>query len=98
MIALFDSLALEVMEVAARLGLAIPGDLSVIGFDDVPAAALAPPGLTTFDAEIKRSAVEIAGMLARAIAEPEAEVAGDPAAPPAAGAARQPRAGARGGE
>ena len=74
MIALFDGLALEVMEVAARLGLVIPGDLSVIGFDDVPAAALAPPGLTTFDAEIKRSAVEIAGMLARAIAEPEAEV------------------------
>lgn len=69
-IALFDKLALEVLEAAHRLGLDVPGDLSIVGFDDVPAAALAPPGLTTFDAEIRRSAVEIAGMLARRIMAP----------------------------
>ena len=69
---LCDRLALEVMDAAAHLGLAVPRDLSIIGFDDVPAAGLTPPGLTTFDAQIHRSAVEIAGMLARAIAAPEA--------------------------
>ena len=71
-IGLFDMIALDVMEVSARLGLSVPGDLSIIGFDDVPAAAVSPPGLTTFDAQIHRSAVEIAGMLARVIAAPAA--------------------------
>jgi LacI family transcriptional regulator len=65
---LFDGLAIAVMEEAARLGLAVPGELSVIGFDDIPAAAHAPPGLTTFDARIHDCAVEIAGMLVRAMA------------------------------
>jgi LacI family transcriptional regulator len=65
---LFDGLAIAVMEEAARLGLRIPGDLSVIGFDDIPTAAHAPPGLTTFDARIHDGAVEIAGMLVRAMA------------------------------
>jgi LacI family transcriptional regulator len=65
---LFDGLAIAVMEEAARLGLRIPDDLSVIGFDDIPTAAHAPPGLTTFDARIHDCAVEIAGMLVRAMA------------------------------
>jgi len=45
-IALFDELALTVMEEAARAGLSVPRDLSVIGFDNVVASAYAPPGLT----------------------------------------------------
>lgn len=60
---LFDELALTVMEEAARTGLSIPRDLSVIGFDNVVASAYAPPGLTTFDASIRQAAREIAGML-----------------------------------
>jgi LacI family transcriptional regulator len=70
-IGLFDGQALAVLEEAAHLGLDVPRDLSVVGFDDVPAAAITPPGLTTFDADIHGSAVEIAGMLARAIAGPD---------------------------
>jgi len=34
-----DVLALGVLEAAATAGIAVPGDLSVVGFDDVPAAA-----------------------------------------------------------
>lgn len=69
-IGLFDGLALASMEIAARLGLEIPRDLSVTGFDNIPAAALAPPGLTTFDAGIHQSAIEIAGMLVEVIGAP----------------------------
>lgn len=42
-----DSSAIGVLEVAAQLGLRVPADLSVIGFDDIPQAANATPPLTT---------------------------------------------------
>ena len=47
LLATSDLLAFGVMEAAARRGLAVPGDLSVVGFDDVPEAARANPPLTT---------------------------------------------------
>jgi LacI family transcriptional regulator len=68
-IGLFDEIALTVMEEAQRAGLSIPNDLSVIGFDNIAAAAYAPPGLTTFDASIRQCAREIAEMLLTAIEE-----------------------------
>jgi DNA-binding LacI/PurR family transcriptional regulator len=42
-----DVLALGVMRVASELGLAVPGHLSVVGFDDSPAAHRSTPRLTT---------------------------------------------------
>ena len=63
MLGLFDELALTIMEEASRAGLSIPRDLSVVGFDNITAAAYAPPGLTTFEARTRESAREIAGML-----------------------------------
>lgn len=69
-IGLFDELALTVMEEASRMGLSIPRDLSVIGFDDIAAAAYAPPGLTTFNASIRECARETAAMLIDAIEDP----------------------------
>jgi DNA-binding LacI/PurR family transcriptional regulator len=42
-----DVLALGAMQTARELGLHIPGDLSVIGMDDIYAAATAIPALTT---------------------------------------------------
>lgn len=68
-IALFDELALTILEEAARAGLQAPRDLSVVGFDNIVAAAYAPPGLTTFDASIRQCAREIAEMLLTVIVE-----------------------------
>ena len=62
-VGLFDELALMVMREAQDMGLSIPRDLSVTGFDDVPAAAFATPGLTTFDQATRESGREIAQML-----------------------------------
>ena len=42
-----DTMALGVMRYAAEAGLRIPDDLSVCGFDDIGAAALCTPSLTT---------------------------------------------------
>jgi LacI family transcriptional regulator len=42
-----DLTAIRTMEVAAGLGLDVPDDLSVIGFDNVPESALSRPPLTT---------------------------------------------------
>jgi LacI family transcriptional regulator len=42
-----DKSALGVMAVARELGLRVPEDVSIIGFDDIPEAASATPPLTT---------------------------------------------------
>ncbi len=42
-----DQLALGAIEAARHLGLSVPKDLSIVGFDDVPEAARATPPLTT---------------------------------------------------
>ena len=47
-----DTSAIAAMEVAQELGLSVPGDLSVVGFDNVPEAALATPSLTTVEQPI----------------------------------------------
>jgi DNA-binding LacI/PurR family transcriptional regulator len=46
-LAMSDVLALGALQAAAELGVAVPKALSVVGFDDSPAAALATPPLTT---------------------------------------------------
>ncbi len=46
-IAMSDLLALGVLEAAGRLGIEVPGALSIVGFDDIPQAAASEPGLTT---------------------------------------------------
>jgi LacI family transcriptional regulator len=56
-----DDMACGVMRVAYERGLAIPGDLSVCGFDDTPASGLISPALTTVRQpcrELGRLAVE----------------------------------------
>lgn len=44
-----DITAIRTMQVAAELGLRVPEDLSVVGFDNVPESALAEPPLTTIE-------------------------------------------------
>lgn len=43
-----DSAAVWALEGIKSMGLKVPEDLSVIGFDDMPIARIASPGLTTF--------------------------------------------------
>lgn len=45
--AVTDLLALQVMTELQRLGFALPGDVSVTGFDDLPWARVVSPGITT---------------------------------------------------
>ncbi len=42
-----DQMALGVIAGLTDLGLSVPDDLSVVGFDDVPMAAMVAPPLTT---------------------------------------------------
>jgi LacI family transcriptional regulator len=62
-----DTLAITLMEEAARRGIVIPRDLSVIGFDNLPVSSYASPGLTTFDARIQACGSAVARMLVDAI-------------------------------
>jgi len=62
-LAMTDEIALSVLEHAAALHIDIPSQLSVIGFDNIPAAAYVPPGLTTFDQCIRETAQQLADML-----------------------------------
>jgi alanine racemase len=47
MLAMSDVLAIGALQAAAELGVAVPEALSLVGFDDSPAAALTKPPLTT---------------------------------------------------
>jgi LacI family transcriptional regulator len=48
-----DQSALGAYQAAQEAGLSIPGELSIIGFDNIPEAAQADPGLTTVDQSIQ---------------------------------------------
>jgi LacI family transcriptional regulator len=58
-----DLSAIAIIQVAAELGLEVPGDLSVIGFDDIPEASQMHPALTTIRQPMKRLGATAAGML-----------------------------------
>ncbi|MER6061226.1 LacI family DNA-binding transcriptional regulator [Streptomyces sp. NPDC001792] len=58
-----DLQALGVLEAARVLGLSVPGQLSVVGYDDVPPAQWSSPPLTTVQQPLQRMAEEAARML-----------------------------------
>jgi len=69
-----DISAIATLAVAAELGLRVPEDLSVVGFDNIPESALGRPPLTTVDQPIRemgRRAIELLIRLIRG--EPAAE-------------------------
>jgi LacI family transcriptional regulator len=72
-----DVQAFGVLDAAARAGLAVPGDLSVIGFDDIELAAAI--GLTTVRQPLRESGRIGAQLLLRALEGED----GSPTAPPA---------------
>lgn len=68
-----DAMALGVVKAASQLGLNVPQDLEVIGFDDVPLAALANPPLSTVRQPVYRKG-KIATELLVAALERNAEL------------------------
>ncbi|HEY0217392.1 MAG TPA: LacI family DNA-binding transcriptional regulator [Cellulomonas sp.] len=49
-----DLSAMGILDTARRLGVRVPGDLSVVGFDDIPESAATEPPLTTVRQEIQQ--------------------------------------------
>jgi LacI family transcriptional regulator len=49
-----DMSAIATMETAAELGLRVPADLSVVGFDNIPESALCSPPLTTVSQPVRQ--------------------------------------------
>jgi DNA-binding LacI/PurR family transcriptional regulator len=62
-----DVLALRAIEAAADLGLSVPGDLSVVGYDDTPAARRRAPLLTTVRQDVAAKGRAAAQALTTAI-------------------------------
>jgi len=58
-----DLTGIAILEVAQKLGLDVPGDLSVIGFDDIPEASQMNPALTTIRQPMKKIGATAANML-----------------------------------
>lgn len=66
-----DLSALAMLEVAAELGVEVPAQLSVVGFDNIPESALAEPALTTVQQPMRQMGREAVAMLVRLIAGEE---------------------------
>lgn len=73
-----DAIAQGVVQAAHDLGLRVPEDLSVVGFDDSPLAARMRPPLTTVRQDVLAKGRAAAAALTRAIAEARAGAAPTP--------------------
>jgi hypothetical protein len=63
-------MAIGCLAAAAELGLSVPGDLAVAGFDDIPLAAYVRPTLTTMRVPIDELGRRAVTQLTAAIAAP----------------------------
>jgi DNA-binding LacI/PurR family transcriptional regulator len=68
---LSDAFALEVLRAAADLGLRVPDDVSVVGYDDSRVAALSRPPLTTIRQDVVAKGGLAVAALVRAINDPD---------------------------
>jgi LacI family transcriptional regulator len=62
-----DMSAIATIEAATELGLRVPGDLSVVGFDNIPESALCTPPLTTINQPIRKMGEQSIQLLLRLI-------------------------------
>jgi LacI family transcriptional regulator len=67
-----DMMAVGCLTALAEAGLAVPGDVAVAGFDDIPIARLIRPKLTTVSARIADLSRRALERLARLVEEPDA--------------------------
>ncbi len=66
-VAVSDAMAIGVLSAARRLGIRVPDDLEVIGFDDISLAAYARPALSTVRQPIQEKGRVAAELLVRAM-------------------------------
>ncbi|HKG56051.1 MAG TPA: substrate-binding domain-containing protein, partial [Candidatus Limnocylindrales bacterium] len=62
-LAMSDAMAIGAMRAVRSLGLSVPGDVSVVGFDDIDIAAHTDPPLTTVHQPIRRKGEEAVRLL-----------------------------------
>jgi len=62
-----DLVAVGALQACAQLGRRVPGDLAIVGFDDIPMAALVTPPLTTCRSAHFEIGVKAMGLLLRCI-------------------------------
>ncbi len=67
-----DGMALGCLAAFDELGLKVPHDIAITGFDDIPLAAFVRPALTTMRVRISELGRNAMNRLAEAIAHPEA--------------------------
>lgn len=70
-----DDMAIGLIRALTEAGLRVPGDVSVVGFDDIPVAAFVTPPLTTMRQPFDAVAHEGLRLLVQAIEKPDAEPA-----------------------
>lgn len=63
-----DLIALGAMRALGEAGRSVPGDVAVVGFDDIPAASLTRPPLTTVSQDYSRAGAALVDALVRQIA------------------------------
>jgi LacI family transcriptional regulator len=71
LIAINDLLALGALRAAADLGLHVPTDLSLVGYDDIPMAKYQVPRLTTVSKDAARSGREAVKLLLARLRDPD---------------------------
>ncbi|MBW9109137.1 substrate-binding domain-containing protein [Microbacterium ureisolvens] len=69
-----DLQALGVLHAAAAAGVAVPRDLSVVGFDDLPIAELASPRLTTIRQPLPEMAEQATRLVLESLENPTSDV------------------------
>lgn len=66
-----DMIAIGALRAARQLGIAVPEQLSVVGFDDIPWASIVTPALTTVHQPVAEMAATALTLLLDRIAEPD---------------------------
>lgn len=69
-----DQIAIGVLRAARQLGISVPGELSVVGFDDIPWASIVEPALTTINQPVGEMAAVALTLLLDRLAEPKRAV------------------------
>ena len=68
-----DAMAFAAIRAIQEVGLQIPKDIAVIGFDDIPSASTSSPALTTVRQPIQRTGSLAAEMLIDIIEHPDTQ-------------------------